>query len=60
MAPIIREMIEREGAGESKGGVGFAEVEFDAPTVGELGGRYAVCLFSVVPWGVCLGSWMRF
>ena len=38
----MREVIE-EGAGENKGGVGFAEVEFDSPTVGEIAGRYFVC-----------------
>lgn len=32
----------REGVGEGKGGVGFAEVEFDSATLGEVGGRYLV------------------
>lgn len=31
-----------EGAGENKGGVGFAEVEFDSPTLGEVAGRYMI------------------
>lgn len=30
------------GAGENQGGVGFAEVEFDSPTLGEVTGRYMV------------------
>lgn len=35
-------MIEKEGAGENHGGVGFAEIEFDSPTLGEVTGRYLV------------------
>ena len=41
MTPLIRSLIE-EGAGENKGGVGFAEVEFDSPTLGEVAGRYMI------------------
>ena len=40
--PVIREVIEEDGAGESHGSIGFAEVEFDAPDNGELGMRYMV------------------
>ena len=39
--PIVREAIE-SGVGEQQGGVGFAEVEFDAPGMGDLGIRYFV------------------
>lgn len=35
-------MIEQEGAGEAQGGVQYAEVEFDSPTIGEVAGRYMV------------------
>lgn len=42
VTPLVRELIEKEGAGENKGGVGFAEVEFDSPTLGEVAGRYMV------------------
>lgn len=36
--------------GEEQGGVGYAEVEFDAPTIAEVAGRYMVCsfLFAIV------------
>lgn len=50
-------MIEKERAGENKGGVGFAEVEFDSPTLGEVAGRYMVRTlidFSRVEEIVCL------
>ena len=39
--PIVKEAIEN-GIGEEQGGVGFAEVEFDAPGMGDLGMRYFV------------------
>ena len=39
--PIVREAVEG-GIGEEQGGVGFAEVEFDAPGMGDLGLRYYV------------------
>jgi len=42
VGPLVRNLIEKEGAGENKGGVGFAEVEFDSPTLGEVAGRYMV------------------
>lgn len=41
-------MIE-SGAGENQGGVGFAEVEFDSPTLGEVAGRYMVCEYFTMP-----------
>ena len=41
--PIVREAIEN-GVGEEQGGVGFAEVEFDAPGMGDLGMRYFVSI----------------
>ena len=39
--PIVREAVEG-GIGEEQGGVGFAEIEFDAPGIGDLGPRYFV------------------
>lgn len=44
MLPIVRDVIEQEGAGEADGGVGFAEVEVDARGMGELGREYFVSL----------------
>ena len=41
MAPLIRQLIE-EGAGEERGGVGYAEIEFDSPTLGDVAGRYGL------------------
>ncbi len=35
-------MIEEEGAGEQRGGVGYVEIEFDSPTLGDVAGRYAL------------------
>ncbi|KAF6232706.1 hypothetical protein HO173_009145 [Letharia columbiana] len=40
VAPLIRQLIEEEGAGEERGGVGYAEIEFDSPTLGDVAGRY--------------------
>lgn len=40
-------MIE-EGVGENQGGVGFAEVEFDSPTLGEVANRYMVGLYKTL------------
>jgi len=40
--PIIRDMIERHAVGEEQGGVGYAEIEFDSPTIGAVAGRYMV------------------
>ena len=42
MAPLIRQLIEEEGVGEERGGVGFAEIEFDSPTLGDVINRYMV------------------
>ncbi|KAG7005491.1 hypothetical protein G7Y79_00019g046710 [Physcia stellaris] len=39
--PIVKEAVEN-GVGEEQGGVGFVEVEFDAPGMGDLGMRYFV------------------
>ena len=35
-------MIEEEGVGEQRGGVGYAEIEFDSPTLGDVAGRYGL------------------
>ena len=40
--PLVQRLIERDGVGEDKGGLGFAEIEFDAPGNEELGMRYMV------------------
>ena len=40
IAPLIRDAIEKERMGESEGGVGFVEVEVDAPGMGGLGMEY--------------------
>ena len=42
VGPLLKEMIENDGAGESAGGVNFAEVEFDSPDVGDLSTRYSI------------------
>lgn len=45
VSPIIRELIEKDGVGEEQGGVSYAEVEMDAPTLGGVGGvamRYMI------------------
>ena len=39
--PLVREAVE-SGIGEEQGGVGLAEVEFDAPGMGDLGMQYFV------------------
>ncbi|KAF1817399.1 hypothetical protein P152DRAFT_469840 [Eremomyces bilateralis CBS 781.70] len=36
VAPTILELIETEGCGQSEGGVGYAEVEFDSVIIGDL------------------------
>lgn len=41
---MIRELIERDGIGEKEGGVSYAEVEIDSPTIGDLAMRYIVRL----------------
>lgn len=47
IAPLIKDAIERETIGEKEGGIGYAEVEIDSPTIGDLAGRYMVRL---APW----------
>ena len=42
VAPLIRQLIEEEGAGEARGGVGYAEIEFDSSTLGDVAGRYGL------------------
>ncbi|KAI9834581.1 MAG: hypothetical protein M1819_002957 [Sarea resinae] len=42
VAPLVREMVERDGVGEKEGGVAFAEVELDSVTIGDLGMRYMI------------------
>ncbi|MCJ1417243.1 hypothetical protein MMC32_003585 [Xylographa parallela] len=41
---LLLQLLEREGAGEREGGVGYAEVELDAPdcVVEDVGGLYAI------------------
>lgn len=46
VAPVIRDVIEKDEIGESEGGVGFAEVEVDAPGLGGLGGEYFVSMLN--------------
>ena len=41
---ICKTLLE-DGVGEKEGGVGYAEVEIDAPDNGELSQRYVVCHF---------------
>ena len=47
----MKKLIEEEGVGERDGGrgVGYVEVEMDAPENGELGMRYLVYYFSFLP-----------
>ncbi|KAF2143784.1 uncharacterized protein K452DRAFT_268178 [Aplosporella prunicola CBS 121167] len=40
--PLLRQMIEDEGVGESVGGVGYAQVEVDAVTIGDLPITYRI------------------
>ncbi|MCJ1471312.1 hypothetical protein MMC07_009960, partial [Pseudocyphellaria aurata] len=40
--PLVRDAIEKDKIGENEGGVGFAEVEVDAPGMGDLGGEYFI------------------
>lgn len=42
VAPLIRQLIEEEGVGEERGGVGYAEIEFDSPTLGDVALRYGI------------------
>ena len=47
VSPLIRQLIEEEGAGEERGGVGYAEIEFDSPTLGDVAGRYGLPVSSI-------------
>ncbi|KAF2753057.1 hypothetical protein EJ05DRAFT_480767 [Pseudovirgaria hyperparasitica] len=40
--PLIRELIEEHGVGESEGGIGFVEVEMDSPEIGDLPVQYMI------------------
>lgn len=42
VSPLVRQLIEEEGAGEGRGGVGYAEIEFDSPDLGDVAGRYSL------------------
>ncbi|KAF2432583.1 hypothetical protein EJ08DRAFT_648013 [Tothia fuscella] len=44
VSPLLKSMIEQEGIGEAEGGVGYAQVEMDAVSLGEvdLRGRYMI------------------
>jgi len=42
IAPLVKSLIEDEGVGEKEGGVGYAEVEMDAVTIGDLQTRYMI------------------
>lgn len=45
VAPLIRELVEKDGIGEEEGGVSFVEVEMDSPDLGGVGGiplRYMI------------------
>lgn len=39
---LIKSLIEDEGVGEAEGGVGYVEVEMDAPTIDGLDIQYGV------------------
>lgn len=40
---LVRSLIEDESVGEAEGGVGYVEVEMDAPTIDGLDIQYGVC-----------------
>ncbi|GAB7365403.1 hypothetical protein MBLNU230_g6481t1 [Neophaeotheca triangularis] len=45
VSPMIKELIGKDGVGEEQGGVSYAEVEMDAPTLGGVSGvamRYMI------------------
>lgn len=44
VGPLIEELV-KDGVGEAEGGVSFAEVQLDSPTIGGLMMRYSVSLF---------------
>jgi hypothetical protein len=41
---IVKTLIEEDEVGEAEGGVGYVEVEMDAPTIEELDVEYGVCI----------------
>ncbi|KAM0795517.1 hypothetical protein BDR22DRAFT_586348 [Usnea florida] len=41
LVPLVRQLVE-EGVGEEQGGVGYAEIEFDSPNLGDVAGRYMI------------------
>lgn len=41
---VVKKLIEEEGVGEVEGGVGYVEVEMDAPTIDGLDIQYGVRL----------------
>lgn len=43
ISPLLKELI-NEGVGEAQGGVSYAEIELDSPTLGGLAMRYQVGL----------------
>ena len=45
VGPMIKELVDKDGIGENKGGISYAEVEMDSPDLGGLGGvamRYGI------------------
>ena len=42
VAPAVREVIEEGWTSQHSSGVGYAEVEFDSPDIGELAQRYMI------------------
>ncbi|KAF2459236.1 hypothetical protein BDY21DRAFT_274532, partial [Lineolata rhizophorae] len=42
VAPVVKGMIESDHVGEAEGGVGYAEVQLDSPTIGDLGLKYMI------------------
>ncbi|KAF2103524.1 hypothetical protein NA57DRAFT_26114, partial [Rhizodiscina lignyota] len=42
VSPLLKELIEDKGVGEAEGGLGFAEIELAASTIGDLGVTYAI------------------
>jgi thiol-disulfide isomerase/thioredoxin len=46
--PVILRMLEEENVGVREGGLGFVEVELDAPLIGDLGVTYRVRVLAFV------------
>lgn len=44
ISPLLKELI-KDGVGEAQGGVSYAEIELDSPTLGGLAMRYQVAMF---------------